>query len=92
MVPRSRVWTSRARPQSFPPVATSAEFSHRTGSSSVTLVRMPAFAQSLPAVIETALAAVLTALGGLGGGALAQRVTALLQPAALDDPGDPIRA
>jgi hypothetical protein len=44
---------------------------------SVVLARMPAFAQSLPSVPETVVAAVLTALAGLAGGALAQRTTAV---------------
>jgi hypothetical protein len=35
------------------------------------LARMPAFAQSLPSVPETALAAALTVLAGLAGGVLA---------------------
>ena len=34
---------------------------------STTLVRMPAFAQSLPSVPETALAAAVTVLAGLAG-------------------------
>jgi hypothetical protein len=38
---------------------------------STTLARMPAFAQSLPSVPETALAAVVTVLAGLAGGVLA---------------------
>ena len=37
-----------------------------------TLARMPAFAQSLPSVPETALAAVVTVLAGLAGGVLAR--------------------
>ncbi len=41
----------------------------------VVLARAPAFAQSLPSVLETAVAAVLTALAGLAGGALARRAT-----------------
>lgn len=41
----------------------------------VVLGREPAFAQSLPSVLETAVAAVLTALAGLAGGALARRAT-----------------
>jgi hypothetical protein len=44
---------------------------------SIVLARMPAFAQSLPSVPETVVAAVLTALAGLAGGALAQRATAV---------------
>jgi hypothetical protein len=38
---------------------------------STTLARMPAFAQSLPSVPETALAAVVTVLAGVAGGVLA---------------------
>jgi Flp pilus assembly protein TadB len=42
---------------------------------SATLARMPAFAQSLPSVPETALAAAVTVLAGLaGGGVLATRL------------------
>jgi hypothetical protein len=59
---------------------------------SVALARMPAFAQSLPLIPETMVAAVLTALASLAGGGLAVRATALVQRAAPDDPGDPMRA
>jgi hypothetical protein len=38
---------------------------------SATLARMPAFAQSLPSVLETALAATVIVLAGLAGGVLA---------------------
>jgi hypothetical protein len=38
---------------------------------SATLAHMPAFAQSLPSVPETAVAGVLTVLAGLAGGVLA---------------------
>jgi hypothetical protein len=40
---------------------------------SATLARMPAFAQSLPSVPETALAAALTVLAGLAGGRARER-------------------
>jgi hypothetical protein len=50
---------------------------------SVVLARMAAFAKSLPSVPETVVAAGLTVLAGLAGGALAQQATALVQTAAL---------
>jgi hypothetical protein len=59
---------------------------------SSTLARMPAFAQSLPSVPETALAAALTVLAGVAGGGLAQQATWLARRVCADDPGDPIRA
>ncbi len=46
------------------------------------LARLPAFATSLPSMTETAVAAVLTALAGLGAGAIACRMTP-------DDPAKP---
>ncbi|HEV8397044.1 MAG TPA: hypothetical protein VGQ37_22335 [Vicinamibacterales bacterium] len=42
----------------------------------VFLSRAPAFVDSLPSVLETAVAAILTVLAGLVGGALARRATA----------------
>ena len=39
---------------------------------STTLTRMPAFAQSLPSVPQTALAAAVIVLAGLAGGVLAR--------------------
>jgi hypothetical protein len=59
---------------------------------SVTLARMPAFAQSLPSAPETALAAAVTVLAGWAGGVLAQQATWLARRVGADDPGDPIRA
>jgi hypothetical protein len=47
---------------------------------STTLARMPAFAQSLPSVPETALAAAVTVLAGLAGGVLASGAVERLQP------------
>jgi hypothetical protein len=45
------------------------------GAISVVLARMPAFAQSLPSLVETSLALGITALAGVAGGALAARAT-----------------
>jgi hypothetical protein len=59
---------------------------------SATLARMPAFAESLPSVPETALAAAVTVLAGSVGGVLAQQATWLARRVGADDPGDPIRA
>jgi hypothetical protein len=57
-----------------------------------TLARMSAFAQSLPSVPETALAAAVTVLAGVAGGVLAQQAAWLARGVGPDDPGDPIRA
>jgi hypothetical protein len=57
---------------------------------SATLARMPAFAQALPSLPETALAAALAVLAGVAGGVLAQRATSLARRVGADDPGDPI--
>jgi hypothetical protein len=46
---------------------------------STTLARMPAFAQSLPSVPETALAATVTVLAGVAGGVLARGAVEQLQ-------------
>jgi hypothetical protein len=46
---------------------------------SATLARMPAFAQSLPSVPETTLAAALTVLAGVAGGLLASGAVERLQ-------------
>jgi hypothetical protein len=46
---------------------------------SVTLARMPAFAELLPSVSETALAAFVTVLAGLAGGVLASGAVEQLQ-------------
>jgi hypothetical protein len=46
---------------------------------SATLARMPAFAQSLPSVPETALAAAVTVLAGVAGGVLARGAVEQLQ-------------
>jgi hypothetical protein len=43
------------------------------------LARMPAFAQSLPSVPETALAAAVTVLAGLAGGVLAREAVEQLE-------------
>ena len=59
---------------------------------SIAFARLPAFAHALPSVPETVTATLLTALAGLTGGALAKRVTALIQHASPDGVGDPIRA
>ena len=52
---------------------------------SVTLARMPAFAQSLPSVPETALAAAVTALAGWAGGVLAREAVEQLQGVLVGD-------
>ncbi len=59
---------------------------------SVAFARLPAFAESLPSVPETALAAAVTVLAGVAGGVLAQQATSLARRVGADDPGDPIRA
>jgi hypothetical protein len=46
---------------------------------STTLARMPAFAQSLPSVSETALAAAVTVLAGVAGGVFASGAVERLQ-------------
>ena len=46
---------------------------------SVAFARLPAFAESLPSVPETALAAALTVLAGLAGGVLARRAVERLE-------------
>jgi hypothetical protein len=51
---------------------------------SATLARMPAFAQSLPSVPQTALAAAATVLGGVAGGVLASAVERLQHVLARD--------
>jgi hypothetical protein len=52
---------------------------------SATLAHMPAFAQSLPSVPETALAAALTVLAGLAGGVLAREAVEQLQRVLVGD-------
>jgi hypothetical protein len=52
---------------------------------SATLVRMPAFAQSLPSVPETALAAAVTVLAGVAGGVLARGAGEQLQGVLVGD-------
>ena len=52
---------------------------------SITLARMPAFAQSLPSVPETALAAALIVLAGLAGGVLAREGVEQLQHVLVGD-------
>jgi len=46
----------------------------------VVLARMPAFAESVPSVLATAVALVLTVLAGLAGGALSRQATAVIAP------------
>jgi hypothetical protein len=52
---------------------------------STTLARMPAFAQSLPSVPETALAAAGTVLAGVAGGVLAREAVEQLQGVLVGD-------
>ena len=52
---------------------------------SVAFARLPAFAQSLPSVLETALAAAVTVLAGLAGGVLARGAGGQLEPVLVRD-------